>query len=150
MNYNYEIEWLQKQIDNEHRHSLWYGGRVAKVQHKGYTFVLGAFGDVYATLFDKTLKKEVAFVKDEQDNGRFYEEMHEYLKSDDDLEACIENGRLVVEDCNWFEVLVYDQDGEPIDMGDGWVCDSDYYDDSLKEMLDGMDEFIEELDRNAY
>ena len=45
-----KIKWFQDPIDPQHLNCLWYGGRLFEIKHKGYTFIVGAFGDVQASL----------------------------------------------------------------------------------------------------
>ena len=143
---------LQKMIDRQHRHSLWYGGRVAEVKHKGYTFILGAYGDVRATLLDGN-NDIVAEVRDKYNQGRFYEEMHGYVRDDKHLLQLL-NGKLnellVLENNNWWEILIDDPEGYQHDLG--WVTCSDMYDEALHELIDNMDDVIADIEggsRNA-
>jgi len=137
----YEITYPQPMIDEDHKDPLWYGGRVAEVRYKGYTFVLGAYGDVIATLL--TEDGEV-YVKDKNNAGLFYDEMHPYIKSDRELYSLESDGRLTLDYNNWFEVVVIDSKGEQHDLG--WVCDSFNYEDAVQEIFDLMDLVISELE----
>ena len=141
-----EIDIIQHMIDNKHRQVYWYGGRVAEVLYKGWTFILGAYGDVYATLLDKTQRTEIAEVRDKNNAGRFCEEMYRDIPDDETLIEYMRNGRLVFENNNWFEILVDGPDGYQYDTG--WVTNSDDYIEALNEMLENMDLFIEENSEN--
>lgn len=144
---NYELEILQDKIDDEHQDSLWYGGRIAEIKYKGYTFIVGAYGDVIATLWGRNndgSDYELAYVKDKNNAGRFYEEMSPYIKSDVDLGRKEAEGNLLLDNNNWFEVLIDGPDGEQYDLG--WVCDDFTYDSAIQEVLDNMDDVIREIE----
>ena len=142
---NYEIEILQNKIDDEHQDSLWYGGRIAEIKYKGYTFIVGAYGDVRATLLDEN-ENEIAYVRDKCNSGRFYEEMSPYIKSDVDLGRKEAEGKLSLENNNWFEVLIDGADGEQYDLG--WVTADFSYDSAIQEVLDNMDDVIKDIESN--
>ena len=132
------------------QHSLWYGGRVAEVKYSGYTFILGAYGDVIGTLLSES-GEELAYVKDKGNNGVFREEMMEFIPDDRSLRAIemTEEGKqLVLENNNWWEVLIDGKDGMQYDLG--WVCNSDYLGEALIEVIENMDEVIAQIEgRNA-
>lgn len=134
----------QRPIDEKHLDCLWYGGRVAEMAYKDYLFTLGAYGDVRATLLDDN-NNEVVEVRDKSNNGRFYEEMRSYIADDSELWKLYQEGRLVFENNNWWEVLIDAPDGTQHDLG--WVCNDDNLIEALREMLDGMDEVITDIEK---
>lgn len=138
-----ELIFAQRKIDDKHKDVLWYGGRIAEYHYKGYTFILGAYGDVYATLLDCDYKTEVASVRDKRNNGCFYDEMRSFIFDDLDLRFLKDTGRLVLENNNWFEILVDGPDGTQYDTG--WVTASDDYEEAIKEMIENADDFIKEV-----
>ena len=137
------INYIQNEKQNR-GDSLWYGGRVAEVEHKGYTFILGAFGDVRATLLDSS-GCEIAEVRDKNNDGLFYDEMRSYICDDKELYALDKEGRLVFENNNWWEVLIDAPDGEQYDLG--WVCNESSYRGALEEILSEADKVIEEIEK---
>lgn len=134
-----EVFFNQYAIDDEHQDSLWYGGRVVEILFKGYRFILGAYGDICASLLDEN-NEEVAYLKDKNNSGAFYTEMSYYIKNDKELFDLENEGRLVLENNNWFEVLVDAPDGERIDTG--WVTSDYSYYDGIEETICGMQDFI--------
>ena len=66
-------------------------------------------GEVRAELTDND-GCYLASCRDRNNDGAFYEEMRSYLKSDKELYAAIEDGRLDIIDCNWFEWIVFDNE----------------------------------------
>ena len=142
---NYEIEILQDKIDDDHQDSLWYGGRIAEISYKGYTFIVGAYGDVRATLLDEN-ENEIAYVRDKNNRGWFYNEMSPFIKSDNELYELENKGLLELENNNWFEVLIDGPDGEQYDLG--WVTADFSYDSAIQEVLDNMKDVIKDIESN--
>ncbi len=133
-----QVEILQR-IDDDHQYHYWYGGDVAKIEYKGLVFYVSARGDVITTLVDEN-GEELAYVKDKNNSGRFYSEMDAYIPDDKTLEEYIRNERLVVDNNNWFEVLIYDQNGgfhDPM-----WVLDASTLDEAVEECKAGLEEQI--------
>lgn len=130
-------------IDKDHRSHYWYGGQCATIEHNGYTASIEAIGDVYA---EYAPKGEYKFhVKDKNNAGWFYHEMHNDIKSDQELYHAIQNGDLVIDNNNWWECFIYDKDGKFHDLM--WALDDDYIDDAIetvKEELDRMIKYLEE------
>jgi len=141
----YEVTYLQPMIDKDHRDPLWYGGRLVEVKYKGYTFILGAYGDVRATLLLEGGGD--IYVKDKYNAGRFYDEMHNFIKSDFELADFENKGKLTIDNNNWFEILIDGPDGKQHDLG--WLCDSFDYEDAVDELLAGMDEVISDIEGAA-
>ena len=135
-----KIKWFQDPIDPQHLNCLWYGGRLFEIKHKGYTFIVGAFGDVQASLIAPDTGEMIADVKDKCNSGWFYEEMSPYIISDEKLNLYEQKGWLTFANNNWLEVLIDGPDGEQYDSG--WVLDTDHILDAVSEVADGMDEMI--------
>ena len=142
-----ELNFIQK-IEEGREYHYWYGGRVAEIKYKGFRFVLGAYGDVYASLYRQNDGAELERVKDKRNGGYFYSAMARYIKNDEELEDALigshTNYELAVDYNNWWEFYVVCPNGETWDNGD--ICESDYYSQALNEMIDGMDSFVEEYE----
>lgn len=129
-------------IDNDHKDCSWYGGTVAEVKYKDYLFSLEARGDIICTLFDKN-EKELGYVKDRNNGSSFRYEMAHCLANDAELYRAKEDGRLVFENNNWFEIFVRTPDKEWQQAT--WLTETDDIEDCVFEMIETMDEMIEEL-----
>ena len=139
-----EIDFIQE-FKPSKQHSLWYGGRVVEITYAGFTFILGAYGDVIGSLLNGC--EELCYVKDKNNYGLFDEIMSEFIPDDRNLRAIemTEEGKtLVLENNNWWEVLVDTPWGDNLDIG--WVCNSDYLSEALQEMIANMDEVIDEIE----
>ena len=143
-----KIKWFQDPIDPQHLNCLWYGGRLFEIKHKGYTFIVGAFGEVRATLLDLKTGEVIAESCDKQQLGRFYEEMSPYIRNDqeliDMLTASSPDGELTLEWNNWLEVLIDDPKGETHDFG--WVLDTENVWEAVTEVMINMDDVIKEVE----
>ena len=126
-------------IDNDHRSHYWYGGQCVRIDHKGYTAVIEAIGDIYVE-YAPNGRYQTHF-KDKNNSGRFYDEMHYYIKNDNELYTAITNGELVFDHNNWWECSILDPQGNWHDLM--WCLDADYLDDAIKEVKDGLDEMIQ-------
>ncbi len=126
--------------------SLWYGGEIANIRYKGWTFELYACGDVYADLYRKGDPEEwLLYVKDKNNAGQLGKELQPYIKTDKALYAAI-NGqhskyRLELLNNNWYECFAIDPCGHFYDLM--WALDSDHAIEAIAEIIDGMDEVIE-------
>ena len=142
-----ELNFIQKIEEGKESH-YWYGGRVAEIKYKGFRFVLGAYGDVYASLYRQNDGAELERVKDKRNGGYFYSAMARYIKNDEELEDALigshTNYELAVDYNNWWEFYVVCPNGETWDNGD--ICESDYYSQALNEMIDSIDSFVEEYE----
>ncbi len=132
-------------IDNDHKDCSWYGGAVAEVKYKDHLFSLEARGDINCTLFDKN-ENELGYVKDRNNAGRFCSEMAHCLANDTELHKAKEDGRLVFENNNWFEIFVRTPDEQWQLMT--WLSSTDDIEECVLEMIETMDEMIEELDKS--
>ena len=137
-------------VDANRQNSLWYGGTVATIEYKGYTFVLNAIGDVGATLLDKD-GNVIADVSDKSNTGRFFEEMSDFIADDNTLSALcggLDGTTLEFQNNNWWEVFV---DTPEKDIPDyDWVCESADFFDALQEVINSMDEIIQELEPELF
>lgn len=145
---NAMLTFNQSTFDCNRLNCLWYGGDIATIVYKDTTIELNAYGDIRATLYEiggENPKNELCFVKDKNNCGRFYDDMQSYIQDDDELQAAIDNGRLVLDNNNWIE---YDGniDGKFIDLG--MIIDN-ILDDSIllaiEQVLDSLDDIVEEI-----
>ncbi len=139
---------FQDRIDDKHQDCAWYGGDIAAMQDDNYALLLCAVGDVRATLWETAKQDKVlVHVVDKNMSGRFYDEMRDYIGSDEELIELEKEGRLTFENNNWFEILVRNK---KTDMMDGFVVETVWkYDEVLKEFTENYQEYIEWLD-NEY
>lgn len=133
-------------IDRCHQHSYWYGGEAAVIKYKGYIFCIDASGDIRCSLLDEN-NNELVYVKDKCNTGRFYDEMRHYIKNDSELKELELNGRLVMENNNWWECSMITSDGIWHDLM--WCLDSDFIMEAVNEVLDAIDEVISDF-KNGY
>ena len=129
----------QEEIDENHKSSLWYGDYIGSVFFpNGVVGDISADGEVRAVLFDEN-DNELVDVVDKNSAGRFYEEMKDYIKSDEELYELENNGRLVIGNNNWFEITARDLNGENGDFVDlGWASSSDELYEAVAECIEGM------------
>ncbi len=138
---NIELEVI-KFIDEEHMNCLWYGGPVAEIKYKGFLFSMEARGDINCTLFDIN-NNELGYVKDKNNAGRFRDEMAHCLANDTELYIAKNEGYLVLENNNWFEIFVRTPDMEW--QQTTWLSESDDLEECIVEMIETVDEMIEEI-----
>ena len=105
-----EIEFMEP-IRRKQYSSLWYGGQIAAIRVHGCVFEVHALGDVYAWLYDKSDRdRELLYVKDKNNSGRFGSDIQPYLKTDRALVAaiCRKHNRywIDMEHNNWWECSV--------------------------------------------
>lgn len=131
------MEIIQK-YDKDKQSSLWYGGAVAKMKYKGYDFYVMASGDVRAYLLDDN-NEEIVYVKDKSNSGKFYDEMRHYIKNDTELYDLEENGKLIFDNNNWWEVYV-EKDKQEV-FSD--VLDSYLIEDAMDEVIVNKEQIIE-------
>lgn len=137
-----KAEILKQMHDQEHRDSMWYGGTVAMLEVGPYKFELVANGDVEAELWedDETFLGEV---KDTENLGAFYGVMRSHIQSDKELQSLQHRmiGGLIVNYNNWWEIFVF---CNGIQM-ESVVCDSEFYDEAIKEMIAFAEEKLQAL-----
>ena len=99
-------------INENHQHSLWYGGIVAIASKGHLRCEIRAAGDVCALL--KKGEKELSFANDKINDGKFYEEMRNLIPDDKAL-SLLERGEsysgmyLILQNSNWFEWNMFDE-----------------------------------------
>ena len=132
-----EVHIEQEPYDENHTSSLWYVGYIASVYFpNGVVGDISADGDVRATLLDENFKEELVDVVDKNSSGRFYDEMKDYIKSDEEMCELEKSGRLVFENNNWYEITARDLDGNFVDLG--WCAGSDELYEVIAECIEGM------------
>lgn len=131
-------------IDNDHQSHYWYGGECAKIEHKGYTAVIEAIGDVYAE-YAPNNDIEV-YVKDKNNAGVFYKEMCDYLKNDTELYKAIDDEKINFGCNNWWEAFIIDPQGNLHDLM--WVLNTSYLNEAIEEVKKGFDEMIKYIEED--
>ena len=98
-----KITWLQK-IDKDHLDSIWYGGDMVSIRvNRRYDVIITAAGDIRATIKGEDYK-------DKNNGGMFVEYLNENgIHNDKELQEAIENGDVVFENNNWFELIIWDK-----------------------------------------
>ena len=132
-------------------HSLWYGGNMADVKYKGYTFHIEARRDIYAYLYTTKSKRRVCYVKDKCNNGNFGAEMVSYIRSDKTLYKAL-NGEhhlyeLILDHNNWWECFVTDPNDQFHDLM--WCLNEDNLFLTFNEVFDNLDETIKYIEGDA-
>ena len=129
---------VYQHIDRKHRNVLWYGGVIAVVEYKGYTFSLEARGDIDATLLSKD-GEVIQASQDKTNSGGFYADMKDYLVDDDALVNACNVGAddietvLWLKEENWLEVFIRDSCGNF--FTETWEIDDDNIQGGLYEMI---------------
>lgn len=132
-------------IDANHLYHYWYGGDVAEIKYKGYTFTISAIGDVIASLTDEN-GEEIARVKDKGNHGVFYDKMRSIITNDEQLTLLIDEERIMFDYNNWWECFVTTPSGKFVDLM--WALDGYRIDEAVKEVLEGMDQVIVDLEND--
>ena len=134
-----KLEFDPSTFDPERLNCLWYGGWYASVViSPKLSISIGIYGDVRAWLFDRK-GEQLAYVKDKGNNGRFYDDMHYYIKDDKQLEKMLKKGRLTLDNNNWVEYggVIYPESenkgGLTIDLG---MRTDNILDDNVLEAID--------------
>jgi hypothetical protein len=136
-----ETTFIQKIQENKASH-YWYGGKVANIKHKGFTFSIEAVGDVVGILFDEN-NIEIAYIKDKSNGGWFDNEMSHYIKDDEMLYDLLDRNKLVFDYNNWWECFVIDDKGNFHDLM--WVLDSINIFDAIEEVKNSIDNVIKDI-----
>ena len=134
-----KLEFDPSTFDHERLNCLWYGGWYASVViSPKLSISIGIYGDVRAWLFDRK-GEQLAYVKDKGNNGRFYDDMHYYIKDDKQLQKMLKKGRLTLDNNNWVEYggVIYPESenkgGLTIDLG---MRTDNILDDNVLEAID--------------
>lgn len=134
-------------IDKDHLNCTWYGGEVGRIiGYKGYTIVIGAYGDIRLT---GRVNGEYVDIKDKSNGGSVYNELGSKL-DDAGLAGCLNNAMtgeddenmLEFDNNNWFEVDLIGPDGKWIDL-----CGADnVLDDDLLGYFKDVEEYFQYVD----
>ena len=92
-------------IDDRHQDCLWYYGECAYFKYGDYDVSIVANGDIVATLLDEN-DNELEWVS-RAGYREFYGAMSPYIKDDTQLYDFIDDGSLVLDNNNWWEMFVY-------------------------------------------
>lgn len=137
-------------FDHKRLNCIWYGGTIATIKVSDSLSVeIDAYGDVRATLFDSK-DNELAYVKDKNNSGIFYDEMSCYIRDDGHLKRLLESGRLVLDNNNWIEYDgIVNKGGERSQFVDlGMIVDNIVDDDiltAIEQILDNINDIAEEI-----
>lgn len=142
---NYSISF--RSIELHRQNSLWYGGGIASISYKGFNFSVEARGDIRAYLCDAVTDEQIVYIKDKTNSRIFYDQMRQYLRSDQELEQALANQHnkyhLTTDDCNWWEIFVFDKTNQL--LCETWVADADHILPAVIETLKEMDEYLDEF-----
>ena len=120
-----QVQWLQK-FDSTRQDSIWYGGDIVCIHLKRYDVIIGAYGDVRATINGN-------YYVDKCNGGQFSEYLEdENIYNDNDLKQAIQEGRIEWDDNNWFEAFIWDTKTKDW-LGNSW--------DMVLDELDANDDF---------
>lgn len=140
---DYKISYTGNYSSN-HSYSYWLGGNIVNIDSKFGRFEIDAIGDVACTLYAKKdfkdnkgneYKKgeEIAYVKDKNNSGRFWEEFDDYIHGDAHLSRLLndedENMTLDVLNNNWIIITYIDNSGNMETIDDYESLD---FDDAIK------------------
>ena len=154
-----------EKLHADKRNVLWYGGEIARVIYKGYSFILRATGDVIASLssLGETADTDIyERVRDTENKGEFFDIMSPHIKDDIEL-MLLQNGdtlhipvespltgkvstrpyELVLTNNNWWEITVFDSNGRFYDPE--WICEVDNWDEAIEELIDTVIEQTNKL-----
>lgn len=141
------IKFHQKQLDDNHKHSLWYGGAFISIQTPhGFTICIDAIGDVIGSLLNEEQDTELEWFKDKRNTGYFYNAVSRYIPDDATLIEFEHTGCLALENNNWWEISIecglkwYDL---------MWCANSDYWDEAVVEAIEALPELIERFGENG-
>ena len=115
---------ISQLIDKDHLDCTWYGGEVGSILYKGYTIVIGAYGDI--RLSGKINGSDV-YIVDKGNYGRAYQDLAlDYGVNDEILNKLNqgypdsycgdEDNCLEFHNNNWFEVDLISPEGKFIDL----------------------------------
>lgn len=84
-----ELSFHPESFDPDRLNCLWYGGKLAVIKvSETLSVELNVYGDVYAELSDQE-GEFLAYVKDKGNTGRFYDEMHQFIQSDQEFSEAL-------------------------------------------------------------
>lgn len=156
-----------EKLHTNRRDVLWYGGEIARVNYKGYSFILNAEGNVVANLssIGETADTDIyEHVSDTDNKGEFFDIMSPHIDNDTTLRSLQEGGtlhipvenpltgqietrpyELVIINNNWWEIEVLDSKGRFYNPE--WICENDSWDDAIEELIDGVADLTEQLEK---
>jgi guanylate kinase len=131
--------------------NLFNGGHMASFKYKGYTFGIGAYGDVYAEIKDSE-GNEVASASDKSNSGGLIELQHILKNGDVDIEM-MEAGlfpkrELNLINNNWFEIVLEKDDSDFVidSMKYPSVCDEELFCEALENTISNAKNIVKELE----
>lgn len=146
--------------NKDYEYHYWFGGNVAEFESDklpGYTFCLGAYGDVRARLIEKATGKVLEYVKDKRNGAGFYHVIKNFF-SDDGLKLLLEEKHpeyeLKIQDNNWWECYaINNSTNRIVELGD--ILNSDLLSEAIEEIKDLEDDFVkwiieEDEEANSY
>lgn len=104
----YIIRPLQE-IHQDKLDSSWYDGKLFEINSDDYRVCIGAYGDVRAKLYAINSDTVIAHANNRNNREDFYEVMKDLIPTDECLYQLQQDGRLVFDLNNWFEVSVFDK-----------------------------------------
>lgn len=136
------------QDNKDYLYHYWFGGDVCCFESDklpGYSFYLGAYGDVSARLIEKATGTELEYVKDKRNSAGFYRKMNRYF-NDEGLKLLLDDKHptyeLAVSNNNWWECYVVNKNTKDvIELGD--ILNADTLEEAIQEVKDLEDDFIE-------
>lgn len=128
-------------IDLEHLDCFWYDGYIGSLSYKGYTISVEAHGDIGIDILSEDLKANIASFRNPSTD-----DVYPYFKNDNELQQMSESGRLVWQNNNWLEFVVFDKEGNEVDVPladnvlDNNVLDAFYDVKYYKDLIDEIDQ----------
>lgn len=146
-----EISLNENDIYDGRQDCMWYGGDIGYIRIDKYIVYISAYGDIRTWFYENG--EEKVYVKDKSNNGRFYDELHTYIKNDDELNkistslivddelAKSKNKILFVEDNNWLEYNIFNvEKGEWLELA---LCDNILESDDVLEAFENIQFYID-------
>ena len=127
-------------VDRKHLDCIWYGGQVGSIEYHGYKIVIGSYGDIRIS---GIVDGRDFFYKDKDNDGYASNEFGDRIDDERLYNLFDEESRdgdyLEWIDNNWFEVDLYDPDGNWIDL-----CGADnVLDNNILDCFSGVSEYFE-------
>lgn len=127
-------------IDAAHLDCVWYGHDFGGVlRYKGYSLVVGAFGEVRLYGAEGTRYEGFSYVNKKGDGANESSSLRKTFRSDAELNAAISSGEVLYENNNWLEYEILDEKRDSI-----WepeVADTD----NLLEFFSDIKRLVEEV-----
>lgn len=140
------VEQLLEENENYMYH-YWFGGDVAEFESDrlpGYVFCLGAYGDVRATLIEKSSGVEIEYVRDKRNMAGFYRALSYYF-DDNELKLLLNDNSskyiLNIYNNNWWECYaINEKTNRIIELGD--TLNADLLSEAIREIKDLEDNYV--------